>query len=331
MTESAWMVRAGNNNELVDHFADNSYVAVGWPEIGDLSGQSSRDDIRHEYRDTYEKRKDGRVNTDSAQLYTFVNQIDDGDLVLTYDKDSREYLIGNVNGPYQYKPNVAPEGYPHIRMVSWNDKTLSRDDFSTPAQNTLGGASTVFSLDSCLGEIEDLRGGGTVSGPDAGPEGPPFIEEVESRSEELISDIVADIDPLDLEDLVAAVLRAMGYTAQTTSTGGDFGVDVVAHPDALGFKEPRIKAQVKHTKRSVGNENIGRFLGVLNSEEKGLYISTGGYTRQARTEALAHGQNITLMDRDDFIDLLLDHYHNLEQEYRAMIPLKQVYIPTEES
>lgn len=330
MPDSAWMVRAGNNNELIDAFTEDSLVAVGWPDVGDLSDCSTRDSIKERYREVYEKRKTGRVNTDSAQLHMIVNRIEQGDLVLTYDKDAREYHAGIIDGPYRYEPSDAWSEYPHTRAVDWDSQTLSRDDFSTPAQNILGGALTIFSLDDCLSEIEKLRKGESPEEGEGEDEGPPYIEEVESRSEELISDIVAEIDPLDLEDLVAAVLRAMGYTAQTTQRGPDYGVDVVAHPDALGFEEPHIKVQVKHTKDSVGNEDIGRFLGTLNEDEKGLYVSTGGYTKPAQREVRGRSQNVTLLDRDDFIDLLLEHYPKLEQEYKAMVPLKRVYVPTED-
>ncbi|MFB6186223.1 MAG: hypothetical protein ABEI86_05075 [Halobacteriaceae archaeon] len=84
MADSAWMVRAGNNNELVDTFVEKSIVAVGWPDLGDLSDCTSRESIKERYKDVYEKRKQGRVNTDTAQLHMIVNRISEGDLVLTY-------------------------------------------------------------------------------------------------------------------------------------------------------------------------------------------------------------------------------------------------------
>lgn len=331
MTDSAWMIRAGNSNELVDVFVENSLAAVGWIAVGDLSDTSTREDIKDRYRAAYDKRKQGRVNTDAAQLHAFKNRIEEGDLVLTYDKDAREYHLGTVSGPYQFRPHEVPETYPHIRPVTWQRETISRDDFTTPAQNTLGGALTVFSLDNILPEIQSLLSGKESEEIDEGGEEPPFIEEVEARSEELISDIIANIDPFDFEELVAAVLRAMGYSAQTTRKGPDYGVDATASPDALGFEDPRMKVQVKHTKKSVGNEDIGRFLGTMNDGEVGLYVSTGGYTNRARQEVKSHSKTITLLDRDEFIDLLLEHYSELEQEYKALVPLKRVYVPTSDN
>jgi len=35
MTERAFMIRAGNDNELVEEFESRSLVAVGWEALGD--------------------------------------------------------------------------------------------------------------------------------------------------------------------------------------------------------------------------------------------------------------------------------------------------------
>jgi restriction system protein len=38
---------------------------------------------------------------------------------------------------------------------------------------------------------------------------------------------------------------------------------------------------------------------------------------------------VTLLDRDDFIRLLLEHYENLDPEYETQIPLRKIWMPTE--
>jgi len=139
-----------------------------------------------------------------------------------------------------------------------------RDDFSTAAQNTLVGALTIFSLANCQDEIEASVAGETIETTGTGENELPFVEEVESRSEELISDIIANITRSISRSWWPPMLRAMGYTAQTTEKAPDYGVDVIAHSDALGFEEPQVKVQVKHTTDSVGNQNLGRFLGTIN-------------------------------------------------------------------
>lgn len=74
----------------------------------------------------------------------------------------------------------------------------------------------------------------------------PFYEETKSKAEELIADQISLIDPYQFQEVVPGLLEAMGYRTRVSERGMDHGVDVIAHPDALGFETPRIKVQVKH-------------------------------------------------------------------------------------
>jgi restriction system protein len=103
----------------------------------------------------------------------------------------------------------------------------------------------------------------------------------------------------------------------------------VAHPDPLGFERPRIKAQVKHRRDSAGGPEMRSFIATLRDGENGLYVSTGGFTRDAEVEARGAREPVTLLDREDFIRLLLEHYEDLEPEYKAQVPLRKVWVPTE--
>lgn len=329
----AWMVRAGNDNELIDQFTSHDWVAIGWREMGDLSDLDTREDIKERYAEAYENASKSKRAVNSGQLHRFTNVIDEGDLVVTYDKSTREYHVGRVTGEYEYQPTGADDYYPNVRPVRW-EETIDRDDLSTPAKNTLGGTLTVFSLDDIISELNEHLSGERPEKPEEPEEeeedAPPFHIDVESKSDELISDHVAHIDPEEFEDLVAAVLRAMGYEATTTSSGADHGIDIIAHPDALGFDDPLIKVQVKQRSSRTRSGSLRDFIGTLSSSEKGLFVSTGGYTSDAEEEAARTDRRVTLLDRDDFIDLLIEHYEEIETEYRNLIPLKSVYVPTEE-
>ncbi|MBK9751377.1 MAG: restriction endonuclease [Chloroflexi bacterium] len=109
--------------------------------------------------------------------------------------------------------------------------------------------------------------------------------------------------------------------------GRDRGIDIVAYPDALGLGSPRIKAQVKHRKDAASGPEMRSFLGALRGD-RGLYISTSGYTNEARIEADHASTTVSLLDRDDFIRIFLEHYDNLESEYKALVPLRRIWIPT---
>jgi restriction system protein len=322
------MVRAGNQNELINFFVDESLVAIGWKGLGNLSEYPSREQIKELYRETYPDHSKNRVAVNAGQLYRFAHVMEDEDRILTYDKSSRTYYYGQIENSYRWSPDNSDE-YPHVRSVDWQGE-ISRDEFSTPIKNTLGSTLTVFSLDEHLDKIESVLTGKSETESDGENEEdtPPYFEEVQATSEELISDHIAQLDPFDFEELVAALLRAVGYNASTTDPGPDQGVDIVAHPDALGFEEPLVKVQVKHRKSTTGGPEMREFVGTLGNAEKGLFVSTGGFTRDAEQAAESTNARVALLNRDEFIDLFLQHYEDIEAEYQAKVPLKRVYVPT---
>jgi len=321
----AWMVRAGDYNELADLVEEGKAIAIGWHEMGDLSGLKSREQFKQHYQETYSDDSAGRVNINTGQVFRFAREIHEGDYVLTYRKASREVFIGRCEGPCEYRPGLFPDHYRHVRRVQWL-KRVSRDDFSAPARKSMGSALTVFSLDDYWAEIHRMAIGEAPPGGEE-PVGASFFDEVKAKSDELIADMISRLDPYDFQDLVAAVLRAMGFRAVSTSPGPDRGVDIVAHPDALGFERPSIKVQVKHRKDSVGGPEMRAFLGTLRSGDSGLYVSTGDFTSDAKLEAKRSREPVTLLDRDAFIRLLLEHYETLDAEYKARVPLSRVWVP----
>jgi restriction system protein len=322
----AWMVRAGDNNELADLVEQKNAVAIGWRKMGDMSSFRTRDEFKERVREVYPDESTRQASSSAGQTLRFVCQMQEGDYVLTYRKATRELLIGALTGQYEHNPGLLP-GYPHVRRVSWL-KTVSRDDFSTGARNSLGSLLSVFNVDAHLDEIHRLAMGSPPPEEEE-EEGPPFYEEVKARADELIADRISRLDPYEFQDLVAGVLRAMGFRAVSASPGPDRGVDIVAHRDPFGFEGPRIKAQVKHRKGSVGAQEMRAFVATLRSGDNGLYISTGGFTREAETEAERSRERVTRLDRDGLIRLLLEHYETLDPEYKAQVPLRRVWLPAE--
>ena len=196
----------------------------------------------------------------------------------------------------------------------------------------MGSTLTVFRLDDHLAEIH--RAVTAVDETIAiveeeAEEEPPFFEEVRAKADELIADLISRLDPYDFQDLVAAVLRAMGFRAVSAPPGRDRGVDIVAHPDPFGFERPRIKVQVKHKRSAAGGPEVRAFLGTLRPGDNGLFVSTGGFTSDATLEAERSREPVKLLDRDGFIQLLLEHYETLDPEYKAKVPLRKVWVPAE--
>ena len=166
---------------------------------------------------------------------------------------------------------------------------------------------------------------GTADTPDS-----TTLEEAEETAWSEISDYLSRIGPYDFQKLVAGLLRGMGYhVAWISPPGPDKGIDIIAHTDPLGVDGPRIKVQVKHRQGSVGGPQVREFLGVLRSGDSGLYVSTGGFTRDAQIEAERSREPVSLVDRDEFIRLLLENYESLDPEFKARVPLRKVWVPAE--
>ena len=241
MSRDVWVVRAGSGGVRADEFVQEGVVALGWSDVGDLSSERTREDFKDRIRTQYPNWKDGRQINGASQLFRFVRELSDGDLVLTPVSDTRTIKVGKLTGSYRYAPGLV-EGFPHTRSVEWLDE-VSRDELTVPARNSAGGALTLFSMNEHSEEIERLLSGEQPEEREEGEEEAfetAFFEEVRGKAEELISDKIAHMDPFDFEELVAAVLRALGYHARVTDPGPDRGVDIVAHPDALGLENPRI-------------------------------------------------------------------------------------------
>lgn len=150
---------------------------------------------------------------------------------------------------------------------------------------------------------------------------------MESLSIERIKDIVNDLGWDQMEELVAGILRAMGYKTQVSPAGPDRGKDIVASPDGFGFENPRIVVEVKHRKGQMGADHIRSFLGGRHKDDRGLYVSTGGFSKDAHYEADRANVPLTLWTLDNLVRTLVDHYDSTDTETKRLVPLKRLYIP----
>jgi len=131
----------------------------------------------------------------------------------------------------------------------------------------------------------------------------------------------------EFQDLVAALLRGMNYyTPFVAPKGKDGGIDVIAYQDPLGAKNPRIKVQVKHREATANVSEIRELMGLLQKEgDIGLFISTGGFTSDAKATARSSNVHVELIDFDRFIALWQEFYVKLNDEDKDRLRLRSVY------
>jgi len=131
----------------------------------------------------------------------------------------------------------------------------------------------------------------------------------------------------EFQDLVAALLRGMNYyTPFVAPKGKDGGIDVIAYQDPLGAKSPRIKVQVKHREATANVSEIRELMGLLQKEgDIGLFISTGGFTSDAKATARSSNVHVELIDFDRFIALWQEFYVKLNDEDKDRLRLRSLY------
>jgi len=152
-------------------------------------------------------------------------------------------------------------------------------------------------------------------------------EQVDQIAREGLEAHILSKNAYEFQDVSAALLRGMGYfTPFVAPRGKDGGIDIIAYRDPLGTESPRIKVQVKHREQSSTVQEIRQLTGILQKDgDIGLFISTGGFTRDAKDAARSAHVHVELIDLPRFIELWQDFYSKLTDEDKAHLPLVPVY------
>lgn len=326
---ASWMVRAGRGGVHSEEWIEEGRIVIWW-KLGGLNPKGSdREAIKRAYSSKYPDAKPQEIAMAGGQVYRFANEMSIGDNIVMYSPQSRIYHIGTITGDCLVGSDTY-EGTEYIREVRWSSEA-PRDLLSSQAKNSLGSIATLFSVSEVtMQELIEITENPTIP-----KEDPEIAEEMVSEIRyataedgiERIKDKVLSLSWDEMELLVAGLLRAMGYKTSMTRKGKDGGRDIIASPDGLGLETPCIVAEVKHRKGTMGAPDVRAFIGGLRSVESGLYVSTGGFTKEAQYEADRATMPLRILDLDRFARLLVDNYEDLDTETKALLPLVRIYWP----
>jgi restriction system protein len=325
-----WMVRSASGGSLADSFHEKNIVAIGWGDIGDLAKYKDKAALLKAIKSNWSEWADGKIMSSASQLIRFRDELAVRDRVVTYDSSRRIYHVGTIKGDYKYSSEILPP-YENTRSVKWEGE-VDRDKLSVSAKNSLGSTLTLFCVaEFAAEEIEALLKGGTITRP-VEEEGETqdeenLLDQYKTEAVEIIKDRVNRLGWDQMQELVAGLLRAMGYKTRVSAPGPDRGFDILASPDGFGFESPRIIVEVKHRNNPMGAQEIRSFLGGRHKDDKGLYVSTGGFTKDARYEAERANIPLMLMDIDDLVKAIFRSYESMDMEAQKLLPLKKIYWP----
>lgn len=324
------MIRAGRGGVYASDWLEHGVIGIGWDFDGADIAAMNREQIRAAYGLSHPGDSKGKVAAGVGQVYRFAHDMTTDSTVVMYDPESRLYHLGVITGPCVAVCDM--DGVTYTRDVTWGE-TAPRDVLSPSSKNSLGGIQTIFAVsDEVMADLTNAaRDKSVVASND------PAIDDNDATNDEetlaatydngieLIKDRVNQLDWEDMERLVAGLLKAMGYCARVMPKGPDGGRDVVASPDALGLESPRIVAEVKHRKGAMGAPAVRAFIGGLRAGDRGLYVSTGGFTKEARYEADRANIPVRLLDLDAFVRHYVEIYDKTDDDTRSILPLTRIW------
>ena len=325
--KTIWGIHAGQSGQADDLFLKKNHVAVGWSEIGDLSKIGpDRDNFKSKVAECYPDKKPGAIPNNAGQLFRFVYEMKPGDIVIYPSKHDRQIHIGEIIGQYQYGPKMHAV-YPNLRSVKWLN-AFPRTRFTQGALYEIGSAMSVFQVKNYADEFLSVLEGRAVDRPVEIDDTVAIIaEDIEETTRDFIlKKLAQELKGHPLADFVAHLLGTMGYRTRVSPEGPDGGVDIIAHRDELGFEPPIIKVQVKSNEGSIGNEMVSALSGTLGEKEYGMLVTLGKFTVPARNFAKSK-HNLRLIDGEELVVLVLQHYEQFDSRYKGLLPLKRVYVP----
>ena len=287
------------------------------------------------------------ISTWANQLWTLFDRVRVGDLVVLPRKATSQIALGVVSEQYRYNDDAEPD-WRHVVSVDWRRTDVPRTAVKQDLLYSLGSALTICTITRNDGKWrlhQLLRTGAdpgarskpvTTRDADTDPvdTDPNVTDSADSDidlerigKDRIQNHIAENFAGHELSRLVAAILRAEGFTVDTAPPGPDGGIDVFAGRGPLGLDSPRLIVQVKSSHAPVDVKVVRELNGVLSSQDadQGLLVAWGGVNQPARREMRNQFFRVRVWDADDLLEAVFRNYEELDKELQAELPLKQMW------
>ena len=148
---------------------------------------------------------------------------------------------------------------------------------------------------------------------------------IKAQADDDLMDYIQSRTPYEFQDMVAALLRSMGYyTPFVAPKGKDGGIDIIAYSDPLGATKPILKVQVKHynLNNPVTVDVIRSIVGVAKNDVA-IVVTSGRFAEPARQEARQF--NVRLIDGYEFSELWIKYFNKMSEDDKARMPIEPIY------
>ena len=333
-----------HNDTLTDELISQGFVSLGWDDVPDLDTfTGGREGFKQRLAEIYPSASSLSVASQAGVLYRFRDEVQVGDIVVAPYRPDSTINIGVITSDYYYES--AAITHRHRRRVEWRQLGVSRTVFSQPALYELGSAISLFRIRKFDSEFSAALGAPTTDSESIsvavenvredpqidGSTDEPNATRIERHTRDFVLNALhRRISHQEFEDFTAALMRALGYQARVTQYSNDGGIDVIAHRDPLGVEPPLIKIQCKHLTGTVSSPEVQQLAGAQGPGELSVFITLGGYTRDALAiERQRPG--LRLLTGEDVVTLYLENYDRLPEQWRAIAPLTRLLVASDET
>jgi restriction system protein len=310
---------SGDRAAVCEYFAAALYASAGWPEGFPRRVRTSWDHSEKHLIVDWELPDSSIVPAISRYRYI---KSDDRETQIPRPAGERKAIYRNALAQSALAVLAEIFRADHSRVVS----NATVNGFVSCADRATGRRSKVFLLTVTAGRMAFIHLDLTRVDPISCLEG--LRGQLSSRPENLapvhplqlagaavsepsydvgtgLSDLMT-LDPIDFEDLVAALFKAMGMEVMTTERSGDGGVDVRAmDPDPI--RGGKLVIQVKRYRNTIPPAPVRDLYGTMLHEGaiKGILVTTAEFGPSAQD--FASGKPLTLIGGTQLVDLLAQY------------------------
>lgn len=125
-------IAPGDNANNWETCYENSFISIGWKELGDLSQYNTFNELKEQMSRLGYYPNASTITRKANEIWDFYN-LQPGDIIIANRGTSKIIAIGTVNEEgYTYRPEF--EHYQHTIGVTW-DKVFDNGELSIPPQN----------------------------------------------------------------------------------------------------------------------------------------------------------------------------------------------------
>lgn len=299
--------------DLVPEAIEQNQIIIGWGVSGLLEPNLNWEQFRSIVSDHFYAQEPNlrRAGGASGQLWRFINDMSDGDLVVVpYNSD---FYVAEVAGA-AYFSKEAPEGERTFRRpVRWlnGKKPIPRSIAKSALISRMKSYGTCTSAGDLLAEIKDC-----IVVAEAGHQ-PTFQGDLESLlvKETLHALRNGRLDSYGFENLIGSVMLKAGATeVKVVARSKDKGADILATFLVAGTIQQLVAVQAKHWQAEppVEPDTVDQLIAGIEFEQAnfGMIVTSGTISKAASDAADSYfeekGIKIELVDGEQFAKMIVE-------------------------